>query len=131
MPKRHRKSTRVLDKTKGLIAYCLDNCIKAIDTDRNPTGKTVAIFDLRGAYSPQLRLTDAAPLVLCVISQTSPGLCDLSCDAAGLTFDSMDRPVLQAVFDLLQNHYPERCYLTCPAHATAHTLKHDVKHSIA
>ena len=55
MPKRHRKSTRVLDKTKGLIAYCLDNCIKAIDTDRNPTGKTVAIFDLRGMYNPQPR----------------------------------------------------------------------------
>ncbi|KAL0037273.1 hypothetical protein WJX79_009391 [Trebouxia sp. C0005] len=41
--------------------------------DKNPTGKTCAIFDLRG-----------------------------------LGFDAMDRPVLQAVFDLLQNHYPER-----------------------
>ena len=27
---------------------------------------------------------------------------------AGLTFDSMDKPILEVVFDLLQNHYPER-----------------------
>lgn len=48
MPSRHRKSTRALDMTKKLIAYALDNCIHAIDTSQNPTGKTVAIFDLRG-----------------------------------------------------------------------------------
>ena len=30
-----------------------------------------------------------------------------ACDA-GLTFDAMDKPILEAVFDLLQNHYPER-----------------------
>ena len=29
------------------------------------------------------------------------------CDA-GLTLDSMDKPILEVVFDLLQDHYPER-----------------------
>ncbi|DBA95493.1 hypothetical protein WJX82_004560 [Trebouxia sp. C0006] len=71
--KKHNKSKRVLEQTKRYIAYSLDSCIHAVDLERNPTGKTSAIFDLRG-----------------------------------LGFDAMDRPVLQAVFDLLQNHYPER-----------------------
>lgn len=52
MPSRHSKSARNLDKTKKLIAYALDNCIHAIDISRNPTGKTVAIFDLRGMPTP-------------------------------------------------------------------------------
>lgn len=71
--KKHSKSKRVLEQTKRYIAYSLDSCIQAVDLSRNPSGKTCAIFDLRG-----------------------------------LTFEAMDRPVLQAVFDLLQNHYPER-----------------------
>ncbi|KAL3149954.1 hypothetical protein ABBQ38_013315 [Trebouxia sp. C0009 RCD-2024] len=70
---KHSKSKRQLEQTKRYIAYSLDNSIHAVDLSKNPTGKTCAIFDLRG-----------------------------------LSFDSMDKPVLEVVFDLLQNHYPER-----------------------
>lgn len=46
--KKHNKSKRVLEQTKRYIAYSLDSCIHAVDLERNPTGKTCAIFDLRG-----------------------------------------------------------------------------------
>lgn len=70
---KHSKSRRKLEQTKRYIAYSLDNSIQAVDYKLNPSGKTCAIFDLRG-----------------------------------LTFDAMDKPILEVVFDLLQNHYPER-----------------------
>ncbi len=46
--KRHSKSKRVMDQTKRYIAYSLDSCIHAVDLEKNPSGKTCAIFDLRG-----------------------------------------------------------------------------------
>lgn len=60
--KRHSSSKRVLEKTKRFIAYTLDNCIHAMDLSKNPSGKVVAIFDLRGTamlvdsqYDPHMR----------------------------------------------------------------------------
>lgn len=46
--KNHNKSKRVLEQTKRYIAYSLDSCVHAVDLERNPSGKTCAIFDLRG-----------------------------------------------------------------------------------
>ena len=48
---RHRKSKRQLEQTKRYIAYSLDNSVHAVDLKKNPTGKTCAIFDLRGAHN--------------------------------------------------------------------------------
>ena len=47
---KHSKSKRDLDETKRLICYCLDASIDRCDLSRNPTGKVVAIFDLRGGH---------------------------------------------------------------------------------
>lgn len=47
---KHSKSKRQLEQTKRYIAYSLDNSIHAVDLSKNPTGKTCAIFDLRGAH---------------------------------------------------------------------------------
>lgn len=47
---KHSKSKRKLEQTKRYIAYSLDNSIHAVDLKTNPTGKTCAIFDLRGAH---------------------------------------------------------------------------------
>lgn len=50
---KHSKSRRKLEQTKRYIAYSLDNSIQAIqDAKLNPSGKTCAIFDLRGANVP-------------------------------------------------------------------------------
>ena len=48
---KHSKSKRKLEQTKRYIAYSLDNSIHAVDLKINPTGKTCAIFDLRGAFN--------------------------------------------------------------------------------
>ena len=93
---RHSKSQRKLEQTKRYIAYSLDNSIHAVDLKTNPTGKTCAIFDLRGAQN----IMPADPPQCLSLSDTPT--------CAGLTFDAMDRPILEVVFDLLQNHYPER-----------------------
>lgn len=47
---KHSKSKRKLEQTKRYIAYSLDNSIHAVDLKTNPTGKTCAIFDLRGDH---------------------------------------------------------------------------------
>ncbi|KAK9832194.1 hypothetical protein WJX74_002573 [Apatococcus lobatus] len=70
---KHSKSKRDLEETKRLICYCLDAAIDRCDLSKNPTGKVVAVFDLRG-----------------------------------INTDAMDTSALHAVFDLMQNHYPER-----------------------
>ena len=98
--KKHNKSKRVLEQTKRYIAYSLDSCIHAVDLERNPTGKTCAIFDLRGDAKYHMLPDGNSPFT----HYHHLGVCVFP----GLGFDAMDRPVLQAVFDLLQNHYPER-----------------------
>ncbi|KAK9863607.1 hypothetical protein WJX84_001947 [Apatococcus fuscideae] len=70
---KHSKINRNLEECKRLICYCLDGAIDRCDLSKNPTGKVVAIFDLRG-----------------------------------ISNDAMDTSALHAVFDLMQNHYPER-----------------------
>ncbi|EIE25944.1 CRAL/TRIO domain-containing protein [Coccomyxa subellipsoidea C-169] len=70
---RHSKSTRDLDETKRLICYSLEQQIQLHDAVRNPDGKGIGIFDMRG-----------------------------------IGMDCLDAGALRAVFDLLQNHYPER-----------------------
>ncbi|CAL8470169.1 g9711 [Coccomyxa elongata] len=70
---RHSKSTRDLDETKRFICYSLEQQIQLHDLTRNPVGKGVGIFDMRG-----------------------------------IGMDCLDASALRAVFELLQNHYPER-----------------------
>jgi len=70
--KKHNKSKRVLEQTKRYIAYSLDSCIHAVDLERNPTGKTSAIFDLRGEARSHMLPKGNSPsthnhdLVVCV-----------------------------------------------------------------
>lgn len=45
---RHSKSTRDLDETKRFICYCLEQQCQLHDPLRNPDGKGVGIFDMRG-----------------------------------------------------------------------------------
>ena len=45
---KHSKINRNLEECKRLICYCLDGAIDRCDLSKNPTGKVVAIFDLRG-----------------------------------------------------------------------------------
>lgn len=100
---KHSKSKRNLEQTKRYIAYSLDNSIHAVDLKTNPTGKTCAIFDLRGTHN----VLPADPPQYRHFNSASASELHLPVNA-GLTFDAMDRPILEVVFDLLQNHYPER-----------------------
>ncbi len=59
---RHSKSTRDLDETKRLICYSLEQQIQLHDAVRNPDGKGIGIFDMRGA--PTILLYRRARLFL-------------------------------------------------------------------
>lgn len=45
---RHSKSNRDLDETKRFICYSLEQQIQLHNLARNPVGKGVGIFDMRG-----------------------------------------------------------------------------------
>ena len=55
--KLHSRTTRNFEETKRCMCYALDTSLRTCDLSRNPTGKMVGLFDLRGrAWSINLRL---------------------------------------------------------------------------
>lgn len=48
---RHSKSSRDLEETKRFICYSLEQQCALHDLQRNPEGKGVGIFDMRGVCS--------------------------------------------------------------------------------
>lgn len=54
---KHSKTKRDLEETKRLICYSLDAAIDRCDLSKNPSGKVVAVFDLRGERLSSCLLT--------------------------------------------------------------------------
>jgi hypothetical protein len=117
MASRHSRSSRDLEETKRLICYSLDTQIEFHDLQRNPDGKGVGIFDMRGMRQNMQVYLHCSPYVYAqkCFRHSLPFLDwfgdrhDVCKPAfADITLDTLDFGALHAVFDLLQNHYPER-----------------------
>ena len=94
----HSRSKRDFEESKRYMCYTLDACLRTCDPQLNPTGKMISIMDLKGlSGSSRSRIDSCHPCRL---------LRQRSC--AGIGMDVIDQKVLQTVFDLLSNHYPER-----------------------
>lgn len=106
---RHSKSMRDLEETKRLICYSLDTSIKFHDLQRNPDGKGIGIFDLRGMSAGCclvgfFHMATSTDMPYTVGSMTM----GITWVVAGIVMDTLDFGALKAVFDLLAFHYPER-----------------------
>lgn len=104
---RHDMGNRDIDETKRFICYCLDNTIAASDFRKNPGGQIKCLFDLSGVncytscrVSSECR--QFAHSSAAVDRRVKWGSC------AGLRTRNLDVKALQAIFELLQSHYPER-----------------------
>lgn len=96
---------RNLEETKKLICYTLDALAALNDLQRNPQGKSVGIFDLRGQREAHMCSLGRAVIR---VGHTVEGD-RLACHApADISMDCLDFGALKAVFELLQMHYPER-----------------------
>ena len=94
---RHKRSKRDLAENMRFLCYCLDAAIAQADKEKNPLGKITGVFDLRGARLHKL-------LYCCCLYR----LLTLELPYADINMDCIDQQALRGVFDMLQNHYPER-----------------------